>query len=113
MSEETKTNDNGQSDAEHIVALTRRVAPINTMIEELKVELRKREGQTFTTEDGSTVKITKTTADRPGETIVVFDEDKFNELTDDQRAILFDSGVVKTSRKITKGRAASVTVKLA
>lgn len=112
MSEKAKKNDNGQGNAEHIVALTKKIQPIETLIDELKVELRKHEGKTFTTEDGSTVAVSRSTETRSGDAVLVFDEDKFHELSDDERAILFDAGIVKMSRKTIKGSVAKVTVKL-
>ena len=96
-----------------LVINERQLAVFQARSEELKAVLRTTPGEKYTTNDGSTVSISKQTEDRPDGSKTVFNEAKYAELAPDIRATLEKLGVVKLEPKIIKGQAPRVTVKLA
>lgn len=98
--------------AELLVEVTRQLEPLQAREKELKEVMRTYEGETITTSDGSTVKISKSTEDRETGTILRFNEDAYWKLGPELRAEMEKQGIVAMVPKITKGSIARVTVKL-
>lgn len=98
--------------AAQIVSNTRYLEKHQEKDKELKALMRKFEGQKYTTNDGSTVSVSRTTEDRQDGTRIVFDEARYVALDPDSRALLERLGVVTMQPKIVKGQAPRVTVKL-
>lgn len=99
--------------AELIVEVHRHLDPLEEHSKALKDELRHYEGQSHQTKDGSTVKISTATENRPGGAQIVFNEQAFLALSPETRAQLEKLGVIITQPKIIKGQAPKVSVALA
>lgn len=107
------SNDNGQSTAEKIVTLTRVFDKVNRQLEDCKVEIRSYEGETFTTEDESTVTVGRASKLRNDGTKLELSEEKYHELDDEVKELLSEKGVVLVVPKTIRASAAKVSVKLA